>query len=139
MKSFEMFFHLNFVMQELMWMISANSPCVPNPCKNRGYCEVKDTSYNCTCLEGFTGDHCESEGKLFVLSLFTLVVCFCSITYTYKLSKTVVKEIINFFIFVQHSLQVVKCDRIRLAIVLKPVSCFTERNDRSSFTLLNHR
>ncbi|XP_061190290.1 uncharacterized protein LOC133198173 [Saccostrea echinata] len=42
----------------------ADSPCFPNPCKNRGHCEVDGTSYNCTCLEGFKGDKCEIEDVL---------------------------------------------------------------------------
>ncbi|XP_048771441.2 uncharacterized protein LOC125677425 [Ostrea edulis] len=44
--------------------LCANSPCFPNPCKNRGHCEVKDVSYNCTCLDGFKGDNCELEDQV---------------------------------------------------------------------------
>ncbi|XP_056004045.1 uncharacterized protein LOC125661029 [Ostrea edulis] len=44
--------------------VSANSPCFPNPCKNRGQCDVNETSYSCTCLEGFKGDNCELEDQV---------------------------------------------------------------------------
>lgn len=37
----------------------AESPCFQNPCKNHGKCTVNDTSFTCTCLNGFKGDHCE--------------------------------------------------------------------------------
>ncbi|XP_052694034.1 uncharacterized protein LOC128172280 [Crassostrea angulata] len=39
----------------------ADSPCFPNPCKNRGECSVEGTSYSCTCLNGFSGDNCETQ------------------------------------------------------------------------------
>nr|XP_022312336.1 uncharacterized protein LOC111117491 isoform X1 [Crassostrea virginica]XP_022312337.1 uncharacterized protein LOC111117491 isoform X2 [Crassostrea virginica] len=39
----------------------ADSPCFPNPCKNRGTCSVDGMSYTCTCLEGFSGDNCETQ------------------------------------------------------------------------------
>ena len=42
----------------------ADSPCFPNPCENRGTCSVDGASYTCTCLEGFTGDNCETQGML---------------------------------------------------------------------------
>ncbi|XP_062585892.1 uncharacterized protein LOC134247569 [Saccostrea cucullata] len=41
----------------------ADSPCFPNPCKNKGQCEVAGTSYTCTCLNGFKGNNCEVEDE----------------------------------------------------------------------------
>nr|XP_022312335.1 uncharacterized protein LOC111117490 [Crassostrea virginica] len=41
--------------------LCSDSPCFPNPCKNRGQCIVNDTTYFCTCLDGFSGDTCEIE------------------------------------------------------------------------------
>lgn len=43
---------------------SAKSPCFQNPCKNHGKCTVNDTSFTCTCLNGFKGDNCEILGTL---------------------------------------------------------------------------
>ncbi|XP_049338243.1 zonadhesin, like isoform X49 [Astyanax mexicanus] len=38
------------------------SPCLSSPCENGGTCaESSDTSYTCTCPEGFTGTNCEIE------------------------------------------------------------------------------
>lgn len=39
----------------------ADSPCFPNPCKNKGECSVEGASYSCTCLNGFSGDNCETQ------------------------------------------------------------------------------
>ena len=34
--------------------------CHPNPCKNSGTCVPTDSSYDCECMLGWTGPHCES-------------------------------------------------------------------------------
>ncbi|XP_034322078.2 uncharacterized protein [Magallana gigas] len=39
----------------------ADSPCFPNPCKNRGQCTVEGTSFSCSCLHGFSGNNCEIQ------------------------------------------------------------------------------
>lgn len=41
--------------------MTADSPCFPNPCKNRGQCTVEGTSFSCSCLHGFSGNNCEIQ------------------------------------------------------------------------------
>jgi len=33
--------------------------CASNPCKNQGSCQNGNNTYICTCIEGYTGRHCE--------------------------------------------------------------------------------
>lgn len=35
--------------------------CHPNPCKNGGTCIPTDSSYDCDCVLGWTGPHCETR------------------------------------------------------------------------------
>lgn len=35
--------------------------CHPNPCKNSGTCLPTDSSYDCECMLGWTGPHCETR------------------------------------------------------------------------------
>ncbi|XP_051876625.1 versican core protein-like [Pristis pectinata] len=37
------------------------NPCEESPCHHGGSCFVRDTSYLCTCLPGYTGEHCEID------------------------------------------------------------------------------
>lgn len=42
------------------FLISVPRECDPNPCQNGGTCvEVGDT-YECTCLQGYTGTNCDT-------------------------------------------------------------------------------
>lgn len=37
------------------------SSCEPNPCMNGGACVENANSYDCTCVQGFTGPNCEDK------------------------------------------------------------------------------
>ncbi|XP_069792394.1 versican core protein-like [Narcine bancroftii] len=37
------------------------NPCSEHPCHHGGTCFLRDTSYMCTCLPGYTGEHCEID------------------------------------------------------------------------------
>lgn len=43
-------------------------PCTSNPCLNGATCKVVGENYECTCLEGWTGDECENREYLAYLS-----------------------------------------------------------------------
>ena len=43
--------------------ISEVHECKSSPCMNGGSCEDKVNSYECSCVGGYTGEHCES-GKI---------------------------------------------------------------------------
>lgn len=51
----------------VFFFVLADSPCFPNPCKNRGECTVNGTAYSCSCLNGFSGNNCEIQGMVFIL------------------------------------------------------------------------
>ena len=38
-----------------------DNQCQSVPCNNNGSCTGNKTHYQCTCLPGFTGSHCEVE------------------------------------------------------------------------------
>lgn len=43
--------------------ICEETPCLPNPCKNRGVCSISDTQggYVCTCKNGYSGENCNED------------------------------------------------------------------------------
>ena len=46
--------------------------CESGPCQNGGLCTDLFESYNCTCLEGFTGTSCETGGWFLFICLLQL-------------------------------------------------------------------
>jgi len=38
-----------------------NDDCDPNPCENNGTCTDGENSFTCDCVDGFTGDTCETD------------------------------------------------------------------------------
>jgi hypothetical protein len=47
-------------------------PCSPNPCQNNGICTATGTSFVCACLDGFSGQRCETRKYLKELELLIL-------------------------------------------------------------------
>ena len=46
--------------------LSENDLCNPNPCENRGTCQVLPlNAYYCTCPMGWTGTNCDQGGYFF--------------------------------------------------------------------------
>lgn len=48
----------------VLFVFLVNDACSPDPCKNRGLCQVlRLNSYYCACPEGWTGPHCEQGNR----------------------------------------------------------------------------
>ena len=77
----------------VLWITSSQFPfvfvfssllgnvCHPNPCKNGATCVPTDSSYDCDCVLGWTGPHCESKLPS-VLRKKTACIWIYSQTYT---------------------------------------------------------
>ena len=48
---------------------SGYSGCTSNPCQNDATCNDEEDGYNCTCVNPYTGTHCES--KIFAFNDWT--------------------------------------------------------------------
>ena len=51
--------------------------CALNPCHNEGTCIEEAFGYKCKCLQGFTGDHCDTGWISNVYS--HLIIFFCAL------------------------------------------------------------
>lgn len=50
-----------------------NNPCLPDPCKNGGFCQVKGAEmFHCKCVNGFSGESSSAFPYFFFLSLSCL-------------------------------------------------------------------
>ena len=43
----------------VIYYLFSETPCSDSPCFNGGSCFISDSSYNCSCLLGYTGSRCE--------------------------------------------------------------------------------
>ena len=44
--------------------ICQETACSPNPCQNRGVCELNENvtgGFECSCRDGYTGEKCEQD------------------------------------------------------------------------------
>ena len=49
------------------------SLCSQSECRNGGSCEpISDIRYICTCVAGFTGEHCETNIGMVVIGMVIL-------------------------------------------------------------------
>lgn len=48
-------------------------PCAQEPCHNGGQCNPQLDTYECVCLSGFSGGHCQSSESPVSLSLDVLM------------------------------------------------------------------
>lgn len=47
-------------------------PCSQNPCQNGGHCNPQLDTYECVCLNGFSGGHCQNSEYLWLSLSFIL-------------------------------------------------------------------
>eukprot|EP00057_Strongylocentrotus_purpuratus_P016386 XP_011670860.1 PREDICTED: fibropellin-1-like [Strongylocentrotus purpuratus] len=69
--------------------------CIPNPCRNNGFCSATGNGYRCACLNGYTGtncdvptsascspDPCQNGGKCLISSNGAEPTCSCPVGYS---------------------------------------------------------
>jgi len=44
-----------------IYLIAAQNPCLPNPCKNGGSCKRAGSGFKCRCVGGYIGATCERK------------------------------------------------------------------------------
>ena len=49
------------------WLLDINE-CEDQVCKNGGNCTNTEGSYNCTCVEGYQGKHCDESESAAILA-----------------------------------------------------------------------
>ncbi|KAI8517066.1 hypothetical protein Bbelb_056470 [Branchiostoma belcheri] len=47
--------------EDLMCAVEDADECSSTPCQNGGTCTAGDSSYTCECVDGYTGDNCETD------------------------------------------------------------------------------
>ncbi|XP_016362502.1 pikachurin-like [Sinocyclocheilus anshuiensis] len=52
-------------------VLNADHPCVENPCANGGTCRPKWDGYDCDCVLGYEGKHCQKECGNYCLNTVT--------------------------------------------------------------------
>ena len=50
--------------------------CEPDPCKNNGMCVSGESTFVCTCKDGFSGEDCGETGESLHLNVRELLVLF---------------------------------------------------------------
>lgn len=80
-------------------------PCAQEPCHNGGQCNPQLDSYECVCLSGFSGGHCQSSESPIFLSFDILIRRFPFYAPSMKrkiavpLALQIVRTVINSFDF----------------------------------------
>jgi len=80
---FDLFFSSSFAYPSFsrfffFFFLWAASPCSSNPCLNGGNCTVNGSSYDCSCINGWTGVNCTVAPRksFFFLSFFSFFLFF---------------------------------------------------------------
>ena len=56
--------------------------CLSNPCPRRASCNNEINAYSCTCVQGFTGDDCESGRFYIIMDNQTSTRCLAQLSIT---------------------------------------------------------
>ena len=64
---------ITYTIKTAQYVLDADN-CASNPCQNGGTCTDELNQYNCTCVDGYTGDHCETS-----MNACFIVLCMSSV------------------------------------------------------------
>ena len=58
--------HVNLCLSNYL---SDINECASSPCPNNAICEDSANGYHCSCMLGYTGDHCETGKECYILNV----------------------------------------------------------------------
>lgn len=72
-------------------IISEINECISSPCQNGGNCHDQINQYNCSCLPGFNGTHCEN-GFYYIIIYYQLLLINYDLTLIHFFNSTDINE-----------------------------------------------